>query len=819
MSAIDTNTDLPIVNEHFPEKFQYDVELLTAFHNMIFERSSDSEFSLAWRARNGNIPSFPNEAKKLISSLARSPVGSALYYSTATVTPDRDGKLFNRQANFAGLYVIVLDDIGTKIPVDKIPENFAPTYIIETSKGNFQYGYVLEEPIRSLHAAKALVQCVYESGLSDEGGKMPNKLVRLPHGINGKKGDKGKFHVKLHTMDGKFYTPEEILAVVEPDLKWEDILKDSEKAQARLNKSNGVYRWTAGAKEHQYDTVDGIVDPILEHLAKHNMVFDDSGDWVKIECPWCDSHTSGGDDAGYSPIGRGAGAFRNKRAFKCFHEHCADKTTNDFLIYIVDSGGDRYPIYEPHPDIASRFFYDAFQDGIHEQTTHGTRFYSSKVLTNVFTEKIDIPNDKGITVRKNEMQHFLKEMSRSNKVVVDGQKFDPTTHDVIVRQEGSDSLYINSFKPPRWSDGEYDPEIVKEFTDYVNYLIPNEREYNYFLDWMACKAQNMGFRGQAIVMVATTQGMGRTTLSKMIGCIFGHHNMTNVPFEKLTEGGQFNEFLAFPFVVSDETLAVAKDDSVYKVYERLKDMVDTTPKYITINGKYSRKYSDYCYSSFLMLSNHTNALMISAKDRRFYAITNAKEPASPEYFGKINRMINDLSPIDDNSWAAHVWRFLRNRPVNPEQMVKDAGMTVAKQEMAIMSQSLVDFSINFILENWDFNIISSRDVREIIDGTIVQHDMNMSKNFKQTRINALFAENTIAFDVAGKRFKVDGNTVKLGTFTEVINGMTKKEVLGYLQADHKLFDEDLVEYRKNRAGEMARLKEALLEELEYHNKI
>jgi len=116
----------------------------------------------------------------------------SLYYSTSTFNRDpADGKLYHRQSLFAALNIIVLDDVGTKVPFDKTPATFQPTYKLETSKGNFQWGYVLAEPVRDFEAASALVQLVYESGASDEGGKMPNKWVRMPEGINGKEGREG----------------------------------------------------------------------------------------------------------------------------------------------------------------------------------------------------------------------------------------------------------------------------------------------------------------------------------------------------------------------------------------------------------------------------------------------------------------------------------------------------------------------------------------------------------------------------------------------------------------------------------------------------
>ena len=96
----------------------------------------------------------------------------------------------------------MLDDIGTKVPIDTLPEGLEPTYIIESSAGNYQYGFVLDEPVTDLEQAEALIQLVYESGYSDAGGKMATKLVRLPGGVNGKKGEKRLFPVKLTKDDG-----------------------------------------------------------------------------------------------------------------------------------------------------------------------------------------------------------------------------------------------------------------------------------------------------------------------------------------------------------------------------------------------------------------------------------------------------------------------------------------------------------------------------------------------------------------------------------------------------------------------------------------
>lgn len=88
--------------------------------------------------------------------------------------------------NSQGLYVLVLDDIGTK--VDRALIRLKATYALETSKGNFQIGYRLTEPITEIDLVDRLGRAVMRAGLSDAGANgFSARLVRLPQGWNSKR--------------------------------------------------------------------------------------------------------------------------------------------------------------------------------------------------------------------------------------------------------------------------------------------------------------------------------------------------------------------------------------------------------------------------------------------------------------------------------------------------------------------------------------------------------------------------------------------------------------------------------------------------------
>ena len=67
------------------------------------------------------------------------------YTSFATFRPDDEGKYQRQKKQFAALYAVMLDDIGVKVPLDRI--TLDPSWMIETSKDNYQIGFILSEPL------------------------------------------------------------------------------------------------------------------------------------------------------------------------------------------------------------------------------------------------------------------------------------------------------------------------------------------------------------------------------------------------------------------------------------------------------------------------------------------------------------------------------------------------------------------------------------------------------------------------------------------------------------------------------------------------
>lgn len=91
-----------------------------------------------------------------------------------------------KKESFVALYVVMLDDVCTKVQRDAI--KLKATYAIETSEGNFQLGFRLSEPVTDLHVVDRLSRAIIKKGLSDPGaGGLATRYARLPQGWNTKR--------------------------------------------------------------------------------------------------------------------------------------------------------------------------------------------------------------------------------------------------------------------------------------------------------------------------------------------------------------------------------------------------------------------------------------------------------------------------------------------------------------------------------------------------------------------------------------------------------------------------------------------------------
>ena len=683
--------------------FNYDLDEVfkfleeTVFHT---ELRAD-EHILTWAKPPQTSMGYPITEAKLETTLTRTTKPMTCYYSTATVTPDpKTGDLRNRKAQFCRLHVIVLDDIGTKVPAEKI--TLPPTYIIESSEGNYQYGYVLATPLDNLEMAEAIVHAIYTSGLTDGGGKLVGKLVRLPCGVNGKDGERGNFKVRLTKSDGPKYSPEELLSGLQINIEYKKLVKDTKNTIRDHLVANGIVTpWCTSPVEGS--SLSGYIDPVLEWLYAREFVVQETDEWVEILCPWRHSHSSGGLTAGYSPAGWGANPTR--RGFHCFHEHCSDKHTDEMLEWVVMQGGPFASIREHAMELVENYVLDPANEGGWKLSSTQPKFYSIRALNLRFPQQLKLPKEAGKTQVMASVPYWVRS---ANRVEIDQVVNDPRSEKRLYTDEEG-VLTLNKFHRPTWVAAEMNPDDVKVFTDYLEYLIPADDEREYFTKWLACKVRDPAFRGAAILMACRAYGVGRDTLASMIIQLFGEHNCQKVKNDAIMGRDPYSEWQSKLLVFGSETLQ-ASDKDFYQVYERIKESIDPAVSVVEINPKLRARYTAVCCSSVMLFSNHPEtALCIPKHDRRFYVIANADVPAPPEYFVRIRAWM-------ETNWVGSVWRWLYDK-VDLSGFNGNAPppLSRAKRVLTDGTQSLGDILVGALFARLP-PVVSLREVNDVIAG-------------------------------------------------------------------------------------------------------
>lgn len=235
------------------------------------------------------------------------------YFSISTFSKGANDKPRRVASQFSACYLIVLDDIGTKVS-GKIA--LLPSYIIETSPANYQYGYIFSAPCYDAVLVNRLINALISKGLSDPGMKDVTRYARLPVGINGKdtyvKALGSPFVVNCHEWHpDRRYTIDEIISGFDLNL-------DPPPAAA----------------ERLALPVSGTADNyVLAELKRRGLYKQPGSSPGKhdITCPWVSEHSDQADNGtGYiEPCAEYPGG-----GFNCFHGHCDGRTLKDLKAFL-----------------------------------------------------------------------------------------------------------------------------------------------------------------------------------------------------------------------------------------------------------------------------------------------------------------------------------------------------------------------------------------------------------------------------------------------------------------------------------------------------
>jgi len=242
------------------------------------------------------------------------------YFSLAVFRPDEAGQYRRQKARFSALYAVMLDDVGTKVAMERL--TLAPSWLLETSPGNHQAGYLLSEPLTDGATADRLMNAIIAAGLCDPGANGPRaRLARLPVATNGKYTPPFPCRMVVWSP-GLRYSVDELADGLQLELAAAGRPKRQTEDRAQQRPSDGDPVWIPGPEENS----------VLVVLRDRGLYKAPLGDGKHdITCPWVQEHTGevNGGTAYFEPddnwpIG----------GFKCLHGHCADRHVRDLLRFV-----------------------------------------------------------------------------------------------------------------------------------------------------------------------------------------------------------------------------------------------------------------------------------------------------------------------------------------------------------------------------------------------------------------------------------------------------------------------------------------------------
>lgn len=188
-------------------------------------------------------------------------------------------------------------------------------------------------------------------------------------------------------------------------------------------------------------------------------------------------------------------------------------------------------------------------------------------------------------------------------------------------------VYYNTWTRPRIRPVEGD---TAPFDDHMERLLPDERERDAALDWMAWVVQNETLKPNFMLLMQGEQGCGKSWLGVLMSRLIDENNTTFLRTEDV--GNRFNSWiLKTRLAVVEELMG----DDKRTLANRMKALI--TQDTVTVEMKGKDLITMPNKAAFMAFTNHIDALRLENSDRRYMVFrTKAKGLGTPqEYWDRL----------------------------------------------------------------------------------------------------------------------------------------------------------------------------------------
>jgi hypothetical protein len=607
--------------------------------------------------------------------------GEAWYVNTASFIVDRfqDGKVSASAANCEYVLFMMLDDIGSK---SKTPP-LDPTWILETSEGNFQWGYAFSEQ-PSKGDFTAAIRAIADAGYTDPGACNAVRNVRLPGSVNMKPG-RGNFEARLVEFHPtREYTLADICTAL-----------DVTPAEADT---------TANAPIRLADTGK---DSVVMWMNDNGLVLSPANGegWMGVVCPNSAEHTDGNPEGRYKPL---------DRSYCCLHSHCVDLDSNKFLSWVAENGGPKVSAGLRDELLAEKMSLtlskltptDMFTDDATQRIAEIERKELGRIEKSEWYERFAyIQDDESyfdLRDRREVSRQTFNALFRhiECKSIHTGRKVEASVcfdenrqamgakalvgityaagDDMLVSRDGD--LYGN-----RWRDArpEYVAGDVTPWLDHCETLIPEPSELNHLFDIMAFKVQNPKIKINHAVLHAGDQGSGKDTMwAPFIWAVCGEHMKNHGLLDNDTMSSQFGYALESEILILNE---LKEPDARERraLANKLKPIIAAPPEMLTVNRKGLHPYQMANRVFVLAFSNDPVPISLDSQDRRWFCVWSHAPRMAPQVAAKMWRWYR-------NGGFAAVGAWLQARDVSHFNPGAAPALTEFKQNLVEHGMSMAE---------------------------------------------------------------------------------------------------------------------------------
>ena len=310
----------------------------------------------------------------------------------------------------------------------------------------------------------------------------------------------------------------------------------------------------------------------------------------------------------------------------------------------------------------SNLIYDKSNDNFKDQSTGGD--YTKGTVDTVYSH---------LFPKRNTAVSYFN--NNPDKQMAESKVYRPDLYEpgkLLFLNKKDNLYYINKYKP-----GNYEPikpekvSDIKPWEDMVEFIVEDEVEREYLLDWLGFVVQNHWVKIHSIVLIYTKhQRMGKGSIFDVMTDILGEENAEPTDINGIMDKGV--TFAEKEFILVDEMKTKGNYSETKHVSNALKKL--GTERRISQRKLYVDTKVIETHTNYMIFTNNNDALNLDKEDDRFFIISNLKERKPQKFYDEFHKWRQHLG-------SSYVHYILKHRDLSKFNHTAPPPRTKAKEDM------------------------------------------------------------------------------------------------------------------------------------------